>query len=64
MNEDLIGLTVRREQDAPWVEAVTMTGWPKIYGVVVEETETKARIRWDDGLLFWESKCDLVVLGR
>jgi hypothetical protein len=49
--ESLINMTVRRRDDVA-----------KVYGTVVLEDDFKARIKWGDGTITWESKRDLLVL--
>lgn len=56
--EYLINATVRRKDD----DAGTTSG-SKTYGYVVDETDTKAHVRWPNGAITWEQKRDLYVLS-
>lgn len=57
--EHLINATVRLKDDV-----AAATGWPKGYGTVVDETETKARVQWPTAAgMAWVEKRDLLVLG-
>jgi hypothetical protein len=64
LDDDWIASTVRRKSDAPWSETASSTGWPKIYGTVDDQTDTKVRVQWPDGSRSWEQKRDLDVLSR